>query len=67
MSENKKADATIDGGLNFSTLLAVLFIGLKLGHVIDWSWWWVLAPLWIWLVVIAVLLLLIGIGHTVRD
>jgi hypothetical protein len=29
------------------TLLLVLFIGLKLAHVIDWSWWWVLSPLWI--------------------
>lgn len=29
------------------TLLLILFIGLKLSDVIDWSWWWVLAPLWI--------------------
>ena len=26
-------------------LLTALFIGLKLGHVIDWSWWWVLSPI----------------------
>ncbi len=26
--------------------LAILFIGLKLGHVIDWPWYWVLSPLW---------------------
>lgn len=24
-----------------------MFIGLKLTDHIDWSWWWVLAPLWI--------------------
>lgn len=35
------------GGIGFSGLLTILFIGLKLGHVIDWSWWWVLSPLWI--------------------
>lgn len=29
------------------TLLLVLFVGLKLGGVIDWSWWWVLSPFWI--------------------
>lgn len=29
------------------SLLAVLFIGLKLTGHIDWSWWWVLAPVWI--------------------
>lgn len=28
-------------------LLGLLFVGLKLTHVIDWSWWWVLAPFWI--------------------
>ena len=36
--------------INFSslaTLLLVLFIGLKLGNVIAWSWWWVLSPLWL--------------------
>lgn len=38
---------TTSGGIGLSTLLTVLFIGLKLGHVIDWKWVWVLAPLWI--------------------
>lgn len=33
-------------GALFFELLAVLFIGLKLTHVITWSWWWVLAPIW---------------------
>ena len=31
----------------FGTLLTILFIALKLCHVIDWAWIWVLAPLWI--------------------
>ncbi len=34
------------GGL-FSTLLLVAFIVLKLCHVIEWSWLWILSPLWI--------------------
>ena len=34
------------GGTPFLTLLAILFIGLKLTGYIDWSWWWVLAPMW---------------------
>jgi membrane protein implicated in regulation of membrane protease activity len=33
-------------GPGFFTLLGLLFIGLKLGKVITWSWWWVLAPFW---------------------
>jgi len=28
-------------------LLTVLFIGLKLTNHIDWSWIWVLSPLWL--------------------
>lgn len=35
------------GGIGFCGLLAIVFIVLKLIHVIDWSWWWVLSPLWI--------------------
>lgn len=33
-------------GSIFLSLLAILFIGLKLTDFIDWSWWWVLAPIW---------------------
>lgn len=43
-------------GIGFTGLLAIVFIALKLGDVIDWSWWWVLAPLWIpWVVVLAII------------
>ena len=31
----------------FMNGLALLFIGLKLGGVIKWSWWWVLSPFWL--------------------
>jgi hypothetical protein len=35
------------GGVSFTGLLTVAFIVLKLCHVIEWSWWWVLSPVWI--------------------
>ena len=35
------------GGIGFLGALAILFIGLKLGDVIQWSWWWVLSPIWL--------------------
>jgi hypothetical protein len=35
------------GGIGFFGLLQVLFIGLKLTGNVDWSWWWVLSPIWI--------------------
>lgn len=33
-------------GLSLCTLLTVAFVVLRLCKVIDWSWWWVLSPLW---------------------
>lgn len=33
--------------ISFLGLLTILFIGLKLTNYIDWSWWWVLSPIWI--------------------
>lgn len=32
---------------SFCSMLTILFIGLKLANVINWSWWWVLSPIWI--------------------
>ena len=34
-------------GIGLGTLLFVVFLVLKLCNVIDWSWWWVTAPIWI--------------------
>lgn len=34
------------GGIGFLSLLAIVFITLKLTSVIDWSWWYVTMPLW---------------------
>ena len=41
------AESNYSGGVGFSGLLTILFIGLKLGGIINWSWLWVLSPLWI--------------------
>ena len=35
------------GGLGTGGVLGLIFIVLKLVGVIDWSWLWVLAPIWI--------------------
>lgn len=32
--------------IGFLGLLTLIFIVLKLTHMIDWSWWLVLLPLW---------------------
>lgn len=55
-----KSDTTTrTGGIGFTGLLTILFIGLKLTHCITWSWWWVLSPLWIAAVVFILLLLIV--------
>lgn len=33
-------------GIGFNGALFLVFLVLKLTHVIDWSWWWITAPLW---------------------
>ncbi len=43
-------------GPSFVSLLAILFIALKLTGVITWSWWWVLSPLWIGLALVSTVL-----------
>ena len=34
-------------GIGFTGLLTIAFIVLKLIGIIQWSWWWVISPLWI--------------------
>lgn len=46
MTTKKNITINLSGGL-LGTLLTVLFVYLKLTEQIDWSWWWVLCPLWI--------------------
>lgn len=31
-------------GIGFTGVLTLIFIVLKLTHVVSWSWWWVLSP-----------------------
>ena len=56
MSDNtKKVYVT---GTSFTNLLFLVFLVLKLTKVIDWSWWWVTAPLWIPFSIILLLFIL---------
>ena len=48
------------GGVSFTSLLTVAFIVLKLCHVIEWSWWWVLSPIWIAAVVVIVCAIIVA-------
>ena len=46
-SSTSRASASASGGIGFIGLLTIAFIVLKLCHIIEWSWVWVLSPLWI--------------------
>ncbi len=54
-----KASQVVAGNLMLAVFL--LFLGLKLFGVIDWSWWWVTSPLWIGLA-IALAVMVVGLG-----
>lgn len=59
MNNNRKEQRSSWGG--FSSLLQVAFIVLKLTNVIDWSWWWVLSPIWVTLAILLIGVLVIFI------
>lgn len=48
-------------GLGLCDALAVVFVVLKLIGVIDWSWWWVLAPVWIPVIIVIIAYIVISI------
>ncbi len=43
MSESSSSSS----GIGFAGVLTILFIGLKLTGYINWSWLWVLSPIWL--------------------
>lgn len=48
-------------GIGLGTILFVVFLVLKLTGNINWSWWWITAPLWIPVILVGVVLLLISL------
>ena len=57
------SSSSSSGGIGFFGLLGIAFIILKLTHTVDWSWWWVLAPLYgpaLAVIVIATIMALLG-------
>lgn len=40
------SSSSSSGGIGFFGVMFILFLGLKLTGHIDWSWWWITAPLW---------------------
>ena len=47
MKDNNNKTVVTNKGIGFTGALTIAFVVLKLCKVIDWSWVWVLSPLWI--------------------
>jgi len=45
----------------FLPVMFLIFMTLKLTDCIDWSWWWVSAPLWIPLIIGIVCLVIVTV------
>ena len=43
---NNKNSSAAGSSISLSGLTFIAFLVLKLCGIIDWSWWWVTAPLW---------------------
>ena len=54
-------------GIGFAGLLFLVFLVLKLTHVIAWSWLWVTAPLWGGVALFFVVLVIIAMVALVGD
>ena len=51
MSNNNSSS----GGVGFFGLMFLILMTLKLTNYINWSWWWVTAPLWGGFVIIIII------------
>jgi hypothetical protein len=63
MSDNNQRS----GGISLMSGMFLLFLGLKLGKVIDWSWWWVAAPLWGGAALIVLIAIIVAILVLIRK
>ena len=55
------------GGLGIVSVLTIVFIVLKLLGVIQWSWIWVLSPIWISAVIAVAVFSVILIGGRIKK
>ena len=54
-------------GVGFVGLLTTAFVVLKLCGVIDWSWWWVVSPVWITAIIAFVIIGIVGIIYLIAK
>ena len=57
----KNDNKSSGSGIGFGGLLCLAFIVLKLCGVINWSWLWVLSPIWISIILVVLLVIVVAI------
>ena len=60
------AKSSQGGGIGIGMILFLIFMTLKLTKSIDWSWWWVTAPLWIPVALVLGLIVIALIGTAAK-
>lgn len=58
------SDSNASGGYGLGGVLLIVFVVLKLVGTINWSWVWVLSPIWIPL---CVLLAVVALGFAIAG
>lgn len=59
-------NSTSDVGI--VSILTLIFVVLKLTNLIDWSWWWVLSPLWIgWGLLLVIIIVFVIAEYLSRN
>lgn len=53
-------------GIGIASVLTLIFVVLKLTELIDWSWVWVLSPIWIPSLLWAISFTIILIGGRIK-
>lgn len=64
ITDGRRIYTRMDSQSGFPSLLTLLFIGLKLTGYIDWSWIWVLSPIWICWSLAFILLVVVSVLDT---
>ena len=59
--EMSETNTVHSGGIGLCGAVFIVFLVLKLTGYIDWSWWWVTAPLWIPVLIVLGILLVVFI------
>lgn len=64
---NKESSKGIGCGGLLTVLLTVAFVVLKLCNVIDWSWWWVISPIWIYAALFILIIVIAAFIAAISD